>query len=74
MARGITATPPTFPPRLNPDLLFKDIPFEKRHVGPPVTVHPELKLRARLSKNGSHASVLRAITIHLEPRHGSFRV
>ena len=50
MARGIAATPPTFPPRLNSDRLFKDIPFEKRHIGPPVTVDPQLKLRARSAR------------------------
>ena len=47
MARDITTTPPIFPPRLNSDLLLRDIQFDRRHVGPPLPWPQRRKIIAR---------------------------
>lgn len=51
MARDTTAAPPILPPRLNPDLLLKDIQFDKRHIGPPLPCKRKLMARsARMAR------------------------
>ena len=55
MAHDITATPPILPPRLNSDLLFKNIQFDRRHIGPPL---PNPRKRRLVSRSARMARML----------------